>query len=340
LLPLALLITACAVGAAQPELQKQITQQDGWVAYRVPIAADAGTPCCYEIHGKNVARTGCDLEGRSWGISGDAHSPAQPASDALDVYLRVAHGRVDSVRALGASCPVRDAERVRRLDAVEPRASIAMLTDLAAAAPTSSENADGEIAAIALHAETSATSALEKLSGTSHPRELREKALFWLGQARGADGARIVERAATSDADPELRANAVFDLSESHAVDAYASIHHIAQTDSSEHVREQALFWMAQMDDPRAEDDITKAIASETSEHMLEQAVFALSQLKGERADAALIALVRGQYPRKVKEQALFWLGQSGSTRALEFIDSVLSKPPRNLARGSETDSQ
>jgi len=327
LLPLALMPIACAVGAAQPELSKQITQQDGWVAYRVPMTSEAGEPCCYAFTGKTVARTGCDLDSRVWGITTNERPAGHISRGMLDVYLRVAHGKVDSVRAMAASCPVRNAEHVRRLDDVEPRASIALLAGLAAAKTKSSDDADGEIAAIAYHADAAATSALGELSGQPHPRELREKALFWLGQARGADGASIVEHAATTDADPELRANAVFDLSQSRAMDAYASIHRIAQSDSSNHVREQALFWMAQTEDPRADADITAAIQRESSADVREQAVFALSQLKSDRADAALIALIRGSYPREVKKQALFWLGQSGSAQALAFLDEVLSNP-------------
>ena len=52
--------------------------------------------------------------------------------------------------------------------------------------------------------------------------------------------------------------------------------------------------------------------------------MFARSQTK--QADVALIALLRGDHPRKVKERALFWLGQSGSPRAIEYFDEVLSR--------------
>jgi HEAT repeat protein len=254
-------------------------------------------------------------------------------SDALDVYLHVNHGQVDKARAFSASCPVRDADKIRRLDDVASQASVAYLA--ASTVATASEDlAEAELAALAMHADAAATTALHDLSAPSHPRKLREQALFWLGQARGAEGAQIVEHVATTDGDPELRANAVFDLSQASAVDAYASIHRIAQSDSSEHVREQALFWMAQMGDARAKDDITAAIGKDSSKHVREQGVFALSQLKDNEADAALIALIRGNYPREVKQQALFWLGQSGSTEALKFLDDVLNKQAAKSADG------
>jgi hypothetical protein len=328
---IALMLIAANVFAAEPGLSKRIAQQDGWVGYHVPIVADAGTPCCFEWHGKNPAHAACELEGRNWSI-GISDEPGSPKTETLNVYLRVAHGQIEKVRAFGASCALKDADRVRWIDDVSSADSVALLAHAAATA-TSEETADADLTALALHADASATPALAQLADATHPHKLREQALFWLGQARGAAGAQIVEHAATTDADPELRASAVFDLSESHGTDAYATIHRIALSDASDHVREQALFWMAQMNDARAQSDIIAAIEHDASDSVREQAVFALSQLKDKQADAALIALVRGHYPRKVKEQALFWLGQSGSNEAMKFLDEVLSKQPAQTAK-------
>ena len=324
LAPVVLLMLAGNATAAEPDLGKRIAQQDGWVAYQVPKTADGGIACCFQMHGKHVVQSGCDLEGNSWGNSDDQRPP-QATADALNVYFRVSHGKIDKVRAFSASCPVRDADKLRWLDNVAPQASVAFLAASTAATPNE-DIFDAELAALAMHADPAATPALRDLSTQSHPRKVREQSLFWLGQMRGVEGAQVVEHAATTDADPELRAHAVFVLSEAHGVDGYAAIHRIAQSDSSAHVREQALFWMAQTGDARARNDITAAIGKENSKDVREQAVFALSQLKEGEADAALIALVRGSYPRDVKQQALFWLGQSGSDEAIRFLDDVLTR--------------
>jgi len=324
LAPVVLLMLAGNATAAEPDLGKRIAQQDGWVAYQVPKTADGGVACCFQMHGKHVVQSGCDLEGNSWGNSDDQRPP-QATADALNVYFRVSHGKIDKVRAFSASCPVRDADKLRWLDNVAPQASVAFLAASTAATPNE-DIFDAELAALAMHADPAATPALRDLSTQSHPRKVREQSLFWLGQMRGVEGAQVVEHAATTDADPELRAHAVFVLSEAHGVDGYAAIHRIAQSDSSAHVREQALFWMAQTGDARARNDITAAIGKENSKDVREQAVFALSQLKEGEADAALIALVRGSYPREVKQQALFWLGQSGSDEAIRFLDDVLTR--------------
>ena len=318
-----LLLALAGSPAAESDLAKRVTAQDGWVGWTEPMVADAGMPCCFAFHGRRAERTTCDLDSHGWNIGTSDDEPRLVAGD-LAVYAHVAHGAIDKVRAYATACALRDPAQVRTLDAVAPSDSVALLADLAAHA--SGDLADAAVTTVALHAEPAATGALERLATPAHERHLREQALFWLAQARGAEGAHIVEQAATHDDDPKLRAQAVFDLSQAHGVDAYASIRAIAQHDASEHVREQALFWMAQTGDARAHDDIVAAIGSETSASVREQAVFALSQLKGGQSDAALIALVRGNYPRKVKEQALFWLGQSGSDTAMAFLDEVLAR--------------
>jgi len=318
-------IAATAASAGESSLSARVTQADGWVTYRVPIAANAGAPCCYDWREKR--RAGCALDDGSWNIGND-DAPGALGDDALDVYLRVEHGKLVKARAYASSCVVEGAAGLRRLEGVDAAESVAMLAKAANASATDDMNAaESELAAMALHRDSSATQALVDLASASHPRRLREQSLFWLGQMRGAVGAAAVERAATSDPDAQLRANAVFALSQARgADDAYASIARIARDDASEHVRGQALFWMAQMNDSRAQNDIVAAIRAEHSGEVREQAVFALSQLKDDRAAAALIALVRGDYPRSVKERALFWLGQSGSPAALAFLDEVLSK--------------
>ena len=176
-----------------------------------------------------------------------------------------------------------------------------------------------DLAALALHADAGATTALIDLSTASQATDLRKDAIFWLGHARGAAGADFVERVATADPNADLREHAVFALSQSSEQDAYERVRAISKRDASGEVRGKALFWMAQMHDPRAQADILAALGSESSEPVREEAVFALSQLDEAIATKALIAVIRGDYPRPVKEKALFWLGQAGTDEAMAF---------------------
>jgi hypothetical protein len=319
---LAALGTSVAFGA--DPLASRVTSADGWVSWDVPMIAGAGDPCCWSGHGDHAeGRIGCDLDGRNHGFSTNDH-PKAPSSGTLTVYAHVAHAHMDDVRAFEASCPVHAASAIRRIDGVAPADSIGMLA--AWMDSSDAKHDDDALPAIAYHADSAATRLLASRAEPSHDRKQREDALFWLGEARGEDGAAIVERYATTDGDPKLREHAIFALSQSHAGDPYERIHAIAGSDPADHVRSQALFWMAQMGDRRAAQDITAAIERDASSSVREQGVFALSQIEGGAGEDALIALLKGNYPRDVKKQALFWLGQSGSPRAMQYFDEALTK--------------
>lgn len=318
-------LPAVAGLGAESALQARVQQADGWVAWNVPMVTDAGEPCCFFGDDHGHGRSECSLDDRNRGFSTN-DDPRPPLPATLTVYAHVAHGEMDDVRAYGASCPVRSASDIRRIDGVAPAESVATLAGWIDGPHGAHADDELILAAIAYHADASATRVLAARAEPSHPRKQREDALFWLGQARGVDGAAIVERYATTDGDPKLREHAIFALSESHAGDSYARIHAIAQSDPADSVRSQALFWMAQMKDGRAAADITAALGTDTSDSVREQAVFALSQLDRDKADDALIGLLRGNYPRAVKKQALFWLGESGSPRAMQFFDEALTR--------------
>lgn len=320
---IALAVLCAAHASAATDLQAQVTQEDGWVAWQVPMVAGAGAPCCFTWRHGMVADGGCDLDGRDWSFGTDGKHALRDST--LAVYAHVAKGRIDRVRAVAAACPVASKDAIRRIVPVVPAQSVALLSDWLAGSDVKRNDDDSALAALAYHEDASATRALAVQAEPKHDEEAREQALFWLGQTRGAEGADIVEHYATTDADPDLREKAVFALSQSKAGDPYARILAISRSDRTAHVRSQALFWMAQTEDARAPADITAALANEASDDVREQAVFALSQLKDGRAEDALIAIVRGNYPRDTKKQALFWLGQSGSPRAIQALDDVLA---------------
>lgn len=312
---------AASANAATDNLESRVTAKDGWTAYRVPLIDGADGPCCYSIRGDDTKK-GCDLDQRSWSVNVDQIDPAVAADGALAIYLKVNRGRVERIRSVAASCPVRTASEVRWIEPVEPANSVAMLSSLLDRKVGGTD--DHALIALAHHADASAMRALSARAEPSHSLEERQHALFWLGQVRGAEGADVIERYAATDRDPKLRAKAIFALSQSKASNAYAHILNIAHTDANEEVRGEAYFWLAQMDDPRARNDIISALKTESSDEVRGKVVFALSQLDDGAADEALIAVLRGDYPRGVKKQALFWLGQSGSPQALAYFDEAL----------------
>ena len=57
-----------------------------------------------------------------------------------------------------------------------------------------------------------------------------------------------------------------------------------------------------------------------------EKAVFALSQLPRDQGVPLLIDVARSHRDPEVRKKAMFWLGQSNDTRALAFIEDVLTR--------------
>src|SRR4029077_2343372 len=81
-----------ATGLAADSIDAHVKQADGWVAWDVPMVADAGAPCCYsDKPGHGFNRSGCDLDDRHRNFSTN-DDPRPPGTDTLTVYAHVAHG--------------------------------------------------------------------------------------------------------------------------------------------------------------------------------------------------------------------------------------------------------
>lgn len=318
----AALVMLSADGMAASVLENKLIAREGWVAYRLPMLAGYGAPCCYDGHGK-MQKGGCDLDQKSAGFS--TRSDLAEASEQLSIYWHVRDGKLDQLRAYAASCPITSKNEIRWLDGIDSSESVSAVSTWTRSDFASGNKYGMGLAVLAWHADLRATTALEDLAADSNARKLREEAIFWLGHARGNQGANFVEDIANNDEDRDVRAHAVFALSQSREKNIYERVRAIAHQNSLAFVRGKALFWMSQMHDARAAKDIQETMRSETSEDVREQAVFALSQLEADASALALISVIEGSQPREIKKKALFWLGQSNSPKALEFLDRYLA---------------
>jgi hypothetical protein len=83
-------------------------------------------------------------------------------------------------------------------------------------------------------------------------RDVREQAIFWLGQLAGAKIADELEDIVENDPEIEIKKQAVFALSQMDTPDSIDRLMKIARTNESPTVRKQALFWLSQSSDERA----------------------------------------------------------------------------------------
>lgn len=284
-----------------------------WVGWSVPMIAGQRRACCFS---RDFKPASCLLEGKNqgWGSS-DREAPRQDQK--LVVLLRYQDGKPGRIHGFSEDCPL-DAggRRFVWLGAVQPEESVAFL------ARNASEDA---IAALALHRNANADTALEELASAPHPLKKREDAIFWLGQTRGERGARFLERILRDDRSDEVREKAVFSLSQSQAPWAAETIARTGREDRSPKIRGEALFWLAEMDAPRAPEVLLEAIEKDPAPEVREKGVFSLSQLPDGKGVRHLVRLGREARDPKVRKEAFFWLAQSDDPEALKYLDKVLN---------------
>jgi hypothetical protein len=181
------------------------------------------------------------------------------------------------------------------------------------------------LALVALTDDASADRVLEDFTASNRPSELRRDAAFWLGAARGAPGAALVDRLALADRDERFREHLMFVLT----LTGERGIERLldrARHDESPQVRGQALFWIGQKAGERAVGTLARAVESDPDVEVRTRAVFAISQLPKDEAVPRLIALAESHRDREVRQQAMFWLGQSRDPRALTVFQQVLRR--------------
>lgn len=146
----------------------------------------------------------------------------------------------------------RQGDDVTDLGTVPARAVADYLTGLA-------ERANGRVAREAIFPATLADSAtvwpalIRLARNETRPRDTRQQAVFWLGQAAGeAATAHLSELVADDDVDREVREQAVFALSQRPRDESVPALIRVARSHRDPKLRKTALFWLGQSGDPRA----------------------------------------------------------------------------------------
>jgi HEAT repeat protein len=326
--------TRAVTAGLDREFQSIVAGENGlaWVGYAQRAVPGDHQMCCYssfEDAAGNRCCRGCALEGERAGVTiSNAPGPVSLESPGyLFILFRIEQHAVDRIRTFSADCELDGGGLpIHWLTSVAPAESIAWLNRFATDTDASSDHRTSEpaIAAIALHADPAADAALEKLVAQGQPDSVRERATFWLGNARGRRGFEVLRRLVTEDSSDRIREKAVFGLNVSKEPEAVTVMIQVAKTDRSTHVRGQALFWLAHKAGEKAATAITEAIENDPNTDVKKRAVFALQQLPPDEGVPLLIQVARANKNPAVRKQAMFWLGQSNDPRAGRFFEEVL----------------
>ncbi len=309
------LLASLVPAEAQPSLGDRIREQyaqpqPAWIGYTVPAVPGHEQYCEYS----NWAHRGAVLP------PGPVH--LEPPEQA-QIMFRIQDNHIGKIRIISGTCELdADGLPIRWIRDVRAAASIAFLSTFVTV--DKDETRDAAVAAIALHADAAADEALERFAASKQPENLREKAVFWMGEARGRRGYDNLRRIVTTDFSEHIRDKAVFALSVSKEPQATGTIIEVAHRDASSHVRGQALFWLAHIAGKLAVSTITGAIDNDPDTEVKKKAVFALQQLPNGEGVPMLIHVARVNRNAEVRKQAMFWLGQSNDPRALAFFEEIL----------------
>jgi len=195
-----------------------------------------------------AARPGVCGEGRD--ATGVRECNCEPGPVRLSLQVRA--GRVTDVRVrVGGSWPVA-AGATTDLGSV-PAPEVARFL-LALAARDSGQAGEHAVFPATLADSISVWPTLLQLARDARVvRRTRRQAVFWLGQAAGAEATRGLDSLASDERqDRDVRGAAVFALSQRPRDEGVPILVRIARNNRDPGLRRKAIFWLGQSDDPRA----------------------------------------------------------------------------------------
>lgn len=162
---------------------------------------------------------------------------------------------------------------------------------------------------------------------SSAPGNLRENAIFWLGQSHGAENAGFLRSIYKTVKEESLKEKIIFSVAQGSGKEAQRWLADIA-IDAGEdlEMRKKAIFWLAQSGGASLP-ELFALYDKMTDREIREQLIFAYSQRHDRAATDKLIEVARTEKDRELRKKALFWLGQSRDPRVADILEEILSKP-------------
>ena len=154
--------------------------------------------------------------------------------------------------------------------------------------------------------------------------ELREQAIFWIGQQNRPENARYLQTL-YARVNQQLKEKIIFSLSQMNSAENNRWIMNIA-LDENEGIeaRKQALFWAGQSGGNVA--DLVTLYGRMQNREMKEQLIFVYSQRNERAAVDKLLDIARNDSDREMRKKALFWLSQSNDPRVADLLQEIIDQ--------------
>ena len=193
---------------------------------------------------------------------------------------------------------------------------------------TDPEVQEKAIFALSQHGSSKAMQSLRDFAmKKSAPSELRQNAIFWIGQSKGAENVTWLKSIYQTVDDEELKDKIIFSVSQGGGREAKQWLLEVAGNQSEDiEVRKKALFWLGQTGGSSLP-ELFALYDRFTDREMRDQLIFVYSQRNEKAAVDKLVSIAKTEKDRELRKKALFWLSQSKDPRVVEVLEEILSKP-------------
>ncbi len=160
----------------------------------------------------------------------------------------------------------------------------------------------------------------------SESGDLREKAIFWLGQGRSTENTEFLRNLYSRLTDQDLKEKVLFSLSQQRGAGNEQWLMNIAVNPKEDvELRKKALFWAGQSG--VAIQEFASLYDRMTDTELKEAIIFNLSQRQSDKAAVdKLFDIARNEKDSELRKKAIFWLGQSRDPRVQQFLMDLINK--------------
>ena len=160
----------------------------------------------------------------------------------------------------------------------------------------------------------------------SESGDLREKAIFWLGQGRSTENTEFLRNLYSRLTDQDLKEKVLFSLSQQRGAGNEQWLMNIAVNPKEDvELRKKALFWAGQSG--VAIQEFASLYDRMTDAELKEAIIFNLSQRQSDKAAIdKLFDIARNEKDSELRKKAIFWLGQSRDPRVQQFLMDLINK--------------
>src|SRR5437868_184157 len=160
----------------------------------------------------------------------------------------------------------------------------------------------------------------------SESGDLREKAIFWLGQGRSTENTEFLRNLYSRLTDQDLKEKVLFSLSQQRGAGNEQWLMNIAVNSKEDiELRKKALFWAGQSG--VAIPELAQLYDRMGDAEMKEQIIFVLSQRQSDRAAIdKMFDIAKNEKEPELRKKAIFWLGQSHDPRVQQYLMDLINK--------------